>query len=276
MNKTWNVRGRLVDVSSPMIMGVINLTPDSFYSGSRMSSMPEVFRVVEQMINEGASIIDIGGYSSRPGAVDISVDEEIERTLPIVSGVVREFPEVIVSIDTFRSEVAKRALDAGVAMINDISAGDLDPALPSLAASHGVPFIAMHMRGTPQTMNALTQYDDLLHDILAYFDRKLNLLSSLGLKDIVIDPGFGFAKTVDQNFTILHHMSALKILGKPILVGLSRKSMIWRTLDITPEESLNGTTALNMAALINGASILRVHDVKSAKECVKLWTRLNT
>jgi dihydropteroate synthase len=258
-----------------MIMGVINLTPDSFYAGSRLASTSDVLRVVEEMIHEGAHIVDLGGYSSRPGATDITVEEEIQRTLPVVREVVREFSNVLISIDTFRSNVAEQALDAGVSMVNDISAGELDTALPSLAASHGVPFVAMHMKGTPQNMNTLTQYDDLVHDVITYFHRKLAWLSGLGLKDIVIDPGFGFAKTVDQNFILLHNLSALKVLGKPILAGLSRKSMIWRTLEITPEESLNGTTALNMAALINGASILRVHDVKAARECIKLWSRMN-
>jgi dihydropteroate synthase len=275
MNKTWNVRGRLVDVSSPLIMGVINLTPDSFYAGSRLSSTADVLRAVEQMIKEGADIIDMGGYSSRPGATDITVEEEIQRTLPVVQATVREFSNILISIDTFRSKVAERVLDAGAHLVNDISAGELDPALPSLAASAGVPYVAMHMKGTPQTMNTLTHYDDLVHDIIAYFHKKLAWLTHLGLKDIVIDPGFGFAKTVDQNFVLLHNLSALKVLGRPILAGVSRKSMIWRTLETTPEESLNGTTALNMAALINGASILRVHDVKAARECVTLWSRMN-
>jgi dihydropteroate synthase len=274
MNKTWNVRGRIVDVSSPMIMGVINLTPDSFYAGSRMNSISDVLRTVEQMLNEGADIIDLGGYSSRPAAADISIDEEIQRTLPVVRDISRSFPTLMLSIDTFRSKVAQSALEAGASMINDISAGELDPALPSLAVLHSVPYVAMHMRGTPQTMNSLTQYDDLISDIIRYFEKKIAWLTAMGLKDIVIDPGFGFAKTVEQNFVLLRDLSALKLFEKPIVAGLSRKSMIWRTLDVTPEDSLNGTTALNMLALNNGASILRVHDVKAAKECVKLWNRM--
>jgi dihydropteroate synthase len=274
MNKTWNVRGRLVELSSPMIMGVINLTPDSFYRDSRVDTTSGAVAIASQMLADGADIIDVGGYSSRPGAPDIAAEEELRRVLPVVLELTREFPRALISIDTFRSEVGRAALDAGVSIINDISSGDLDPALPPLAASHTVPYVAMHMRGTPQTMNELTQYDDLVTDIIGYFSKKLSWLTSLGLKDIVIDPGFGFAKTVDQNFTLLHRLPALSILQRPILAGLSRKSMIWRTLEVSPGESLNGTTALNMAALMNGASILRVHDVQPAMECVKLWKRL--
>jgi dihydropteroate synthase len=274
MNKTWNVRGRLVDVSSPLVMGVINLTPDSFYAGSRSASLQDAVQVAGQMIADGADIIDVGGYSSRPGAVDISADEEVGRILPVVKELVKEYPKTLISVDTFRSSVGGPALDAGASMINDISGGSIDVTLPSLAAAHNVPYIAMHMRGTPQTMNSLTQYDDLISDIIGYFEKKLAWLTSLGVKDIVIDPGFGFAKTVDQNFVLLHQLSALRILGRPILAGLSRKSMIWRTLEVSPEESLDGTTALNMTALLNGASILRVHDVKPAKHCIKLWMRL--
>ena len=276
MNKTWNVRGRIIDVSSPMIMGVINLTPDSFYAGSRIDGIADVLSLAEEMLDQGADIIDIGGYSSRPGAADISAEEEIKRTEPAVRELVRKFPGALISIDTFRAEVARHALDAGATMINDISAGELDAELPTLAVSHAVPYVAMHMRGTPQTMNGLTQYDDLVADVIQHLEKKISWFYTLGLTDVVIDPGFGFAKTVDQNFLLLRDLSALKILGKPILVGLSRKSMIWRTLEITPEESLNGTTALNMAALCNGASILRVHDVRAAWECVKLWSRMNS
>lgn len=276
MNKTWNVRGRVVDVSSPLIMGVINITPDSFYAGSRVTNTADVVQTVGQMLSEGADIIDVGGYSSRPGASDISVEEELHRTTPVIAELARNFPKSLISIDTFRSQVAQSALDAGASMINDISAGELDPELPPLAATHSVPYVAMHMRGTPQTMTKMTEYKDLMVDIVGYFEKKINWLAGLGLKDIVIDPGFGFAKTVDQNFAMLRDLSALTIFEKPILVGLSRKSMVWRTLDTTPEESLNGTTALNMLALNNGASILRVHDVKAAKECVKLWSRIKS
>jgi dihydropteroate synthase len=274
MNKTWNVRGRVIDVSSPLVMGVINVTPDSFYPASRHDSAQDALKVAGQMVADGADIIDVGGYSSRPGAEDIPADEEVRRTLPVVKALVREFPRTLISIDTFRSQVGAAALDAGATMINDISAGNLDAKLPSLAVSHNVPYVAMHMRGTPATMNNLTQYDDVVGEVLGYLEKRIAWLTAQGLKDLVIDPGFGFAKTVDQNFKLLRQLGALKMLGRPILTGLSRKSMIWRTLEVSPEESLDGTTALNMAALLNGASILRVHDVKPAKQCIKLWTRL--
>jgi dihydropteroate synthase len=276
MNKTWNVRGRLIDISSPLVMGVINLTPDSFYSGSRSPDLSGAMRKVEQMLSEGADIIDVGGYSSRPGAEDIPEQEEISRTIPVTLQIAKAFPDLLLSIDTFRADVARRAVDAGACIVNDISAGDLNNnALPALCASNKLPFIAMHMRGTPQTMNGLTSYNDLLKEVSDYFQHKLAAFSKLGLTDVVIDPGFGFAKNVDQNFQLLRDLSALKILGHPILAGLSRKSMIWRTLEIPPEDSLNGTTALNMAALMNGATILRVHDVREARQCVTLWRRMN-
>ena len=276
MNKTWNVRGRLVDLSSPLVMGVINLTPDSFYEGSRHNEASDALRQAEEMVTEGADIIDVGGYSSRPGAADISEEEELQRTIPVIQAITKRFPKLLVSVDTFRSQVAARALDAGANILNDISGGSLNnDAMPALCASHQVPYIAMHMRGTPQTMNGMTQYNDLLKDILTYFQARLVKFSQMGVRDVVVDPGFGFAKTVDQNFTLLRNLSVLKILGRPVLTGLSRKSMIWRTLDTSPEESLNGTTALNMAALMNGASVLRVHDVKEARECVKLWARMS-
>jgi dihydropteroate synthase len=275
MNKTWNVRGRLIDLSSPLVMGVINLTPDSFFKGSRHNDASQAVATVKQMISEGADIIDVGGYSSRPGAEDIPVEEELRRTIPVVQAIAGAFPGLLLSIDTFRPEVAKQAIVAGANVVNDISGGDLnDNALPALCATNKLPFIAMHMRGTPQTMSGLAVYDDLLKEVIDHFHRKLDAFSKIGLADVVVDPGFGFAKSVEQNFQLLAHLAALRILGKPIMAGLSRKSMIWRSLDISPEESLNGTTALNMAALMNGATILRVHDVKEARQCVKLWTRM--
>jgi len=277
MNKTWNVRGRVVDLSSPMVIGVINLTPDSFYKTSRLGDASQAVARAEQMLSEGADIIDVGGYSSRPGADDISEEEEIQRTIPVVLTIARAFPNLLLSIDTFRPEIARQAIDAGANVINDISGGELNGnVLPTLCAANKLPLIAMHMKGTPQTMASLAVYDDLVKEVIGYFQRKLDEFSKIGLTDVVIDPGFGFAKTLEQNFLLLGHLEALKILGKPIAAGLSRKSMIWRTLDISPEESLNGTTALNMAALMNGATILRVHDVKEASECVKLWKRMST
>jgi len=275
MNKTWNVRGRLVDLSSPLVMGVINVTPDSFHSASRADETVAI-RKAEQMFSEGADLVDIGGYSSRPGAEDIPEEEELRRAIPAIRQIVKAFPQAILSIDTFRTEVARQAIDAGALVINDISAGELNGnSLPGLCATNKLPLIGMHMRGTPQTMNSLTKYDDLLREVIDYFQRKLHEFARIGVTDVVVDPGFGFAKTVDQNFQLLRDLSALKILGRPILAGLSRKSMIWRTLDITPEDSLTGTTALNMAALMNGASILRVHDVREARQCVSLWKKMN-
>lgn len=274
MNKTWNVRGQLVDLSTPLVMGVINLTPDSFYSGSRSTS-DDVLHKADQMIADGADIIDIGGYSSRPNAEDIPEADELARAIPAISKIVKEFPKVLISIDTFRTEVARQAIDCGASLVNDISAGELNNnKLPEMCASLKLPLIAMHMKGTPQTMNNFATYDNLLEEVVDYFQKKLTAFLQMGLSDVVVDPGFGFAKTVEHNFMLLKRLSTLKILGKPILAGLSRKSLIWRTLNISPEESLTGTTALNMAALMNGASILRVHDVREARQCVALWKKI--
>lgn len=255
-------------------MGVINVTPDSFYSVSRADEQ-QALRKAEQMLSGGADLIDVGGYSSRPGAEDITEEEELRRTIPVIGQIARTFPGALLSIDTFRTEVARQAIDAGASVINDISAGEMNGnSLAKLCAAHKLPLIAMHMKGTPQTMNSMTNYDDLVKEVIGYFQRKLDDFAKIGVTDIVVDPGFGFAKTVDQNFQLLRDLSALRILGRPILAGLSRKSMIWRTLDISPEESLNGTTALNMVALVNGASILRVHDVREARQCVELWRKM--
>jgi dihydropteroate synthase len=274
-NKTWNVRGRLVDLSTPKIMGVLNLTPDSFYDGNRYNNFSAAMSQVEKMVSEGADMIDIGGYSSRPGAEDISPDEEARRVVDIIAAAAKLFPDTLLSIDTFRSEVAKRAIDAGATIINDITGGDHDPDLPGLAIAHRLPYILMHMRGTPKTMNQQTQYGDVVKEVLASLQKKVHEFTSRGLTDVAVDPGFGFAKTVDQNFTMLNNLGVFRMAGRPVLAGLSRKSMIWRTLDVKPEQALNGTTALNMVALMKGATILRVHDVKEAKECVKLYERLN-
>lgn len=274
-NKTWNVRGRLVDVSTPKVMGVLNLTPDSFYDGNRYNNFSAAMSQVEKMVSEGADMIDIGGYSSRPGAEDISPDEEARRVVDIIAAAAKLFPDTLLSIDTFRSEVAKRAIDAGATIINDITGGDHDPDLPGLAIAHRLPYILMHMRGTPKTMNQQTQYGDVVKEVLASLQKKVHEFNSRGLTDLAVDPGFGFAKTVDQNFTMLNNLGVFRMAGRPVLAGLSRKSMIWRTLDVKPEQALNGTTALNMVALMKGATILRVHDVKEAKECVKLYERLN-
>ncbi len=228
----------------------------------------------EAMLQDGATILDVGGYSSRPGATHISEEEELARAIPAVDALCKEFPASIISIDTFRSNVAARAVDAGAAMINDISAGRLDEAMIKTVARLCVPYIAMHMRGTPQTMNHLTDYKNVVKDIVTELSERMTRFVEAGIKDIIIDPGFGFAKTVDQNFELLNHLDHLRILGKPLLVGLSRKSMIWRTLNITADQSLNGTTALHAIALLKGASILRVHDVKEAVETVRLVSKL--
>jgi dihydropteroate synthase len=273
-NKTLNLQGKLVDLSVPKVMGILNVTPDSFYGGSRFAEPLAILRQVEKMITEGADFIDVGGYSSRPNATDVSEVEELERVLPAIQSIQKEFPNAIISIDTFRAEVAKQAVLNGASMINDISAGELDIKMLETVATLKVPYVAMHLRGTPQTMNQLTTYENLIKDITDYFHKKINQLHNLGIKDVVIDPGFGFAKTVDQNFELLNHLDYFQLLGKPLLVGLSRKSMIWRTLKTTPENALNGTTALHAVALMKGASILRVHDVKEAVETIRLLQRL--
>jgi dihydropteroate synthase len=267
---TINAAGRLIDFDVPKVMGILNITPDSFFSGSRAGSTEVVIKRTEQMLAEGADFIDIGAYSSRPGAIDISAQEEIERLIPAVKAIVREFPEAVLSIDTFRSDVANAAINEGAHIVNDISGGELDPKMFKTVADLQVPYILMHMRGTPQNMKEHTQYENLIKEILHYFSAKIKQLSDLGVKDIIADPGFGFAKTIEQNFEVLNQFETFRITGIPVLAGLSRKSMIWKTLNISNEEALNGTTVLNTIALQKGANILRVHDVKAAVEAVKL------
>ncbi len=272
--RTLNIKGQILNLSTPRVMGILNVTPDSFYDGNQHLSADAALKHTEKMLTEGADIIDVGGYSSRPGATDITEEEETWRVLPVIEKVVSAFPKVVISIDTFRSNVARRALEAGASMINDISGGDLDSSMFALVAQQQVPYVMMHMRGTPQTMKTLTQYNHLVKDVLDEFHPKLNRLKEMGVKDIVLDPGFGFAKTTDQNFELLNQLNQLLVAGKPLLVGLSRKSMIWRTLELTADEALNGTTALNTIALLKGASILRVHDVKEARQCITLVRKL--
>ena len=272
---TFQIKGRVYSFDKPKIMGILNLTPDSFFEGSRVSLEEKmILGSAEKMILEGADFLDIGGYSTRPGAVDISIDEEIQRVAPAISLIKREFPEILISVDTFRSEVAKTAVESGSDLINDISAGTLDSQMLATVAQLNVPYIAMHMRGTPQTMQVETAYQDLIPEILSYFSEKLKQFKKLGIKDVIIDPGFGFAKTREQNFQLLRDLKNFNVFGLPILAGVSRKSMIYKTLQISPSEALNGTTALNMFALLQGANILRVHDVKEAKETVKLFEQL--
>lgn len=256
-------------------MGVLNVTPDSFYDGGHFISEISILEQVEKMIHEGADFIDVGGYSSRPGAVDISEEVEKERSVKAIQSIVKNFPGSIISIDTFRSSVAEAAVHVGASMINDISGGNLDDKMFQTVSRLRVPYILMHMRGNPKTMSDQTQYTNLMKEMVDYFHQKIHRLQEFEIKDIMIDPGFGFAKTSDQNFRILYNLEKFTILGKPILVGLSRKSMIWKTLAIKPGEALNGTTALNTIALLKGTDILRVHDVKEAKEVIKLFTSLN-
>lgn len=269
-----NIQGRLLDFEIPKLMGILNVTPDSFYSGSRVQEMDVLLAKAEQHLAEGATFLDIGGYSSRPGAPDISEEEEIQRILEPIKEVTQAFPQAIVSIDTFRSNVARIGIETGAHLINDISGGQLDAKIISVAGEQQVPFIGMHMKGSPQTMKHLAQYDDLLKEMMSYFSTMLEVAYKHHVKDVIIDPGFGFAKNIDQNFQLLRSLAYFKNLEKPLLVGVSRKSMIHRSLGITAEESLNGTTVLNTAAILNGASILRVHDVKEAREVVELTRRI--
>ncbi|MEQ9009096.1 MAG: dihydropteroate synthase [Ekhidna sp.] len=272
---TINIGGEIIDLSSPKLMGIINVTPDSFFSGSRKTALTDILKSAENMLKDGATFLDIGGYSSRPGAEDISIEEEPERVIEPIESISKEFPEAIISIDTFRSEVAKKAIDLGADLVNDISAGNLDSGMLSAVSEMGVPYIAMHMRGTPQNMKELNKYDDLLHDVLKYFSSVVHDCNQLGIKDVIIDPGFGFAKTADQSFDLLNKLDHFHHLDRPLMVGISRKSMIYRTLYSTAEEALNGTTVLNTVALLKGAAILRVHDVKEAVEAIKLVNELN-
>ncbi|KAA5549283.1 dihydropteroate synthase [Adhaeribacter rhizoryzae] len=270
---TLNARGKIVSLASPVVMGILNITPDSFYEGSRYNTSAAFMAQAEKMLQEGAAILDIGGYSSRPGAVNISPDEELKRVIPAIKAIRQAFPDCLISIDTFRAKVAEAAINAGADMINDISGGELDPEMFKTVGRLRVPYILMHMRGNPQTMNRLTQYEDIILDLINYFEEKTAALYALGLTDIIIDPGFGFAKTLDQNYEILRRLDDLKIMGLPLLAGLSRKSMTYKMLDIPASEALAGTIALNTIALMHGANILRVHDVKEAVQTIKLFNK---
>ena len=273
-NKTLNINGRLLVFDTPKVMGILNITPDSFYDGGRYLSGAAILSQVEKMMREGADIIDVGGYSTRPGAAAVTVREETERVAKAIGMIRREFSQAIISVDTFRGDVAHAAVDEGADMINDISGGELDTALLETVARLKVPYVLMHMRGDPQTMSGLTHYDNLLKDLLDYFHRKLHYLSSLGVTEVIIDPGFGFAKTREQNFQLLNSLENLQMACKPIMVGISRKSMVWKTLGIPPEDALNGTTALHAIALLKGVNVLRVHDIREAKEVIKLITHM--
>ena len=267
---TINCLGHLIDFATPKVMGILNVTPDSFYDGGKYAVEKDLLLHVEKMLSEGAAFIDIGGYSSRPNAAVISEEEELLRILPTVRSVLKHFPDALLSIDTFRSVVAKNCIDSGAAIINDISAGMLDDSMLEVVANYKVPYIMMHMKGTPQTMQTLKQYDNIVKEILFYFAERIAKARSFGITDLIIDPGFGFAKTSSQNYEILQKLELFKILDLPVLTGFSRKSMIYKPLYTSKEDSLNGTTVVNTIALTKGAKILRVHDVKEAVEAVKL------
>ncbi len=272
--KTLNLNGNIIDLDTPIVMGILNLTPDSFYDGGRYTETSQILRQSEKLISEGADIIDIGGYSSRPGAQHISAEEEWRRLQPALELIQKSFPGTPISVDTFRARVAKRSVGHGAAMINDISGGTLDSEMFDAIESLNVPYTLMHMRGDPRTMQAQTDYEDVVKNILTDLEKKLSDLTKRGVNDVILDVGFGFAKTMDQNYRLLKNLRAFRIFEKPILAGISRKSMVWKLLHITPEEALNGTTALHMLALMNGATILRVHDVKEAKQVIKLYKYL--
>jgi dihydropteroate synthase len=270
-----NVKGQLIDLEVPKVMGILNITPDSFYQGSRFNNEKEIIDAARKMLEEGADFLDIGGYSSRPGAEIISGEEEKRRVLKAIKYVSREFSRAIISVDTFRAEVAREAIcDCGAHIVNDISGGNADPQMADLIIELNVPYIIMHMQGTPQTMQENPVYKDVVSEILIWFGQKAVGLMAGGVKDIIIDPGIGFGKNSDHNFEILRRLGEFRIAGLPLMVGLSRKSLIWKTLDISPGESLNGTSALNAVALMNGADILRVHDVKEAVETVRLLSKV--
>ena len=272
--RTLNLGGKLVDLTVPSVMGILNITPDSFFKGSRVETITAALNRVEDFLESGANFIDVGAYSSRPGAIDITVEEELQRLIPVIENISKRFPEAMLSVDTFRSKVAKLAIEAGAHMVNDISAGSLDEDMFQTIAALNVPYIIMHMKGTPQNMQELAQYSNISIEVSNYFSAKIAKLHALGVKDIIIDPGFGFAKSIDDNYELLQHLEDLQIFGLPILVGVSRKGMIHKFLNTKPAEALNGTTVVNTIALLKGANILRVHDVKEASECVRLVQKM--
>ena len=274
--KTINCKGRLIDLSSPKVMGILNITPDSFYDGGKYKSDSDFLTQVETMLADGATFIDIGAYSSRPGADHISEKEELDRLLPVLNAICTKFDDVLISVDTFRSNVAKHAINHGAAIINDISAGKADENMLKTIRAFQVPYIMMHMRGTPQNMGSKTKYENLLVDVVKELSEQVHHAKKIGINDLIVDPGIGFAKNTNQNFTILKHLDYFNIFELPILLGVSRKSMIYKTLDSTADKALNGTSALNSIGLTKGAAILRVHDVKEAVECIQLFESLES
>jgi len=269
-----NCNGNLIDLTTPKVMGILNVTPNSFYDGGKHKEINSIINQVDKMLSEGADFIDIGAYSSKPSAEFVSEDEEINRLVPIVKSLVETFPNIVLSVDTFRAHVAKAAVENGVALVNDIAAGLLDDKMLETVAELKVPYIMMHMRGNPQTMQSLTDYNDIVKEMIFYFSERIQKARRFGISDIVIDPGFGFAKTLEQNYEVLHKMELFSMLELPLLAGVSRKSMIYKVLENSPQEALNGTSVLNTIALQKGAKILRVHDVKEAVECIKLVSKL--
>ncbi|MES2417112.1 MAG: dihydropteroate synthase [Bacteroidota bacterium] len=273
---TLNSKGKSIDLSTPAVMAILNLTPDSFYPNSRINTVDTALQRAATFLAAGARFIDIGAYSSRPGAADVSETEELKRLLPVIEAITKEFPEALLSIDTFRAKVAETAIEAGAHLINDISAGNLDPAMFDTVARLNVPYLMMHMKGMPHNMQQNPSYEDIMNEILTYFAEKIAILYSKGVKDLVIDPGFGFAKTIGHNYELLQKLDSLNCFELPILVGFSRKSMITKVLGIKSENALNGTSVLNTVALLKGAAILRVHDVTEARECITLIEKLKT
>lgn len=272
--KVLNIRGKIWVVESPVVMGILNLTPDSFFDGGKYDSRAKVLEQASRLYQDGAFILDLGAYSSRPGAAEVTEEEEWDRLKGVIQEIKKQFPDQLIAVDTFRSEIAYRSLHEGADIINDISGGSIDPRIWKVTANHKAPYIAMHMKGTPSTMQALAQYDDVSMEVLDYFVELTKLARREGLTDLIVDPGFGFAKTIEQNYELLDHLEVLKPLQNLILVGLSRKSMIYKSLGTGPSEALNGTTALHMAALMKGADILRVHDVKEALESITLYHKI--
>lgn len=272
---TINCKGQLIDFTVPKIMGILNITPNSFFDGGHYNSDSEVLNRVEKMLHDGADFIDIGAYSSKPDAAFVSEEEEMARIVPVVALLLKQFPDALLSIDTFRAGIAEACVQNGAALINDISAGNLDDKMLETIGRLNVPYVMMHMKGNPQTMQQLNQYDNIVKDILFYFSERINKARSYGINDIIIDPGFGFAKNLEQNYEVMQKAELFQILELPLLIGISRKSMIYKALGISAQEALNGTTFLNTIALTKGANILRVHDVKEAVECVQLFGKLS-
>lgn len=272
---TINCKGQLIDLSIPKVMGILNVTPNSFFDGGKYKNESEILSQVDKMLSEGATFIDIGAYSSKPNAEFVSEEEEINRIIPVIQLILKHFPDALLSIDTFRTKVADVCLANGAALINDISAGNLDDNMFEVIAKYNVPYIMMHMRGTPQTMQILTDYEDIVKEMMFYFSERIHKARSFGINDLVIDPGFGFAKTIAQNYEVLQKLELFQMLELPLLVGVSRKSMVYKSLGSTAAEALNGTTVLNTIALTKGTNILRVHDVKEAVECVTLFRKIN-